>query len=221
MVINKKWQISFQFCFQVASHFSRSLIFFLELATNYSLRFINGSRNSGIFSGFWRPFLPPAKEVCEGYVFTGVCLSTGAEACIVVGGTCVVAGGRDMCGCRGRGMCGCWGEGHVWLVGGGMHGCWEGMCGCWGNMHGCWGACMDAGRACVVAGGTCVAAGGHAWLQGACVVGGWACVVAGGAWMVAGGWHVWLPGGVCIGYDEIRSMSGRSASSWNAFLFHE
>ena len=22
------------------------------------------------------PFLPPAKEVCEGYVFTGVCLST-------------------------------------------------------------------------------------------------------------------------------------------------
>ena len=23
------------------------------------------------------PFSPPAKEVCEGYVFTGVCLSTG------------------------------------------------------------------------------------------------------------------------------------------------
>ena len=23
------------------------------------------------------PFLPPANEVCEGYVFTGVCLSTG------------------------------------------------------------------------------------------------------------------------------------------------
>ena len=49
--------------YQVASHFSRSLILFLELATNYSLRFINGSRNSGIFSGFWRPFLPPANEV--------------------------------------------------------------------------------------------------------------------------------------------------------------
>ena len=56
--------------------------------------------------------------------------------------------------------------------------------------------------------------------------------------MVAGG-HAWLPGGmhgcqggmrgcwgvcmvagvVCIGYDEIRSMSGRYASYWNAFLF--
>ena len=24
--------------------------------------------------------------------------------------------------------------------------------------------------------------------------------------------------GVCIGYDEIRSMSGRYASYWNAFL---
>ena len=26
-------------------------------------------------------------------------------------------------------------------------------------------------------------------------------------------------GGACIGYDEIRSMSGRYASYWNAFLF--
>ena len=26
---------------------------------------------------FLEPFLPPANEVCEGYVFTGVCLSTG------------------------------------------------------------------------------------------------------------------------------------------------
>ena len=37
-------------------------------------------------------------------------------------------------------------------------------------------------------------AGGHAGLGG--------CVVAGG----------------CVGYDEIRSMSGRYASYWNAFL---
>ena len=41
--------------------------------------------------------------------------------------------------------------------------------------------------------------------------------------MVAGG-CVWLAGacvvvGGCIGYDEIRSMSGRYASYWNAFLF--
>ena len=34
--------------------------------------------------------LPPAKEVCEGYAFTGVCLSTG--------GACIVAEG-GMCGC--------------------------------------------------------------------------------------------------------------------------
>ena len=42
---------------------------------------------------------------------------------------------------------------------------------------------------------------GHAWLPGG------GCVVAGG-------------GGACVGYDEIRSMSGRYASYWNAFLFY-
>ena len=46
--------------------------------------------------------------------------------------------------------------------------------------------------------------GGHTWLLGG------RCVVAGGACMVAGG---------CVGYDEIRSMSGRYASYWNEFLF--
>ena len=29
-------------------------------------------------------YLPPANEVCEGYVFTGVCLSTGG--CLLLGG---------------------------------------------------------------------------------------------------------------------------------------
>ena len=48
-------------------------------------------------------FLPPANEVCEGYVFTGVCLSTGGGGmhgdgggvvCVVAGGVaCVVVGG--------------------------------------------------------------------------------------------------------------------------------
>ena len=35
------------------------------------------------------------------------------------------------------------------------------------------------------------------------------------------GWgRAWLQGGgACVGYDEIRSMSGRYASYWNAFLF--
>ena len=80
-------------------------------------------------------------------------------------------------------------------------------------MQGCpggWGACMVAGGsvvaggACVVAGGACVVAGGgHAWLPGACVV--------------AGGMHGCR--GACVGYEEIRSMSGRYASCWNAFLF--
>ena len=65
-------------------------------------------------------FLPAANEVCEGYVFTGVCLSTPG--------------------------------------GGGVRGC------------------------------------------------------SGGAWFFPGR-------GACIGYDEIRSMSGRYASYWNAFLF--
>ena len=53
--------------------------------------------------------------------------------------------------------------------------------------------------------------GGHAWLWGACMVAGGVCGCGG---------HAWLQGGVCgcggggafMGYDEIRSMSGRYAS---------
>ena len=38
-------------------------------------------------SNIQRSFLPPANEVCEGYVFTGVCLSTwGGESVSVQGG---------------------------------------------------------------------------------------------------------------------------------------
>ena len=83
--------------------------------------------------------LPPANEVCEGYVFTGVCHSVHR------GRACVVAsGGRGMHGCSLGGMCGC----------------------------------------------------------------------SGGVCMVA-------LGGGCGFFDEIRSMSGRYASYWNAFLFSE
>ena len=126
-------------------------------------------------------FLPPANEVCEGYVFTGVCLSTGEED------TCVVAGGG---GGGGR---------HAWLLAGGM--------------HGCRGACMVAGGACVVARGW----GMHGCREGMHGCEGWgACVVVGGACVVVGGMcGCW---GACIGYDETRSMSGRYASYWNAFL---
>ena len=88
--------------------------------------------------------------------------------------------------------------GHAWLLQGGMHGCSGGVCGC---------------------------SGGHVWLLwGACVV------APGGACMVAprGGMHGCSRGGVhgCSRgegvhgfFDEIRSMSGRYASYWNAFLF--
>ena len=80
------------------------------------------------------------------------------------------------------------------------------------------GACVVAQGAYVVApGGACmVAQGGHVWLlQGACMV------APGGACMVfaRGGMHGFFQG-ACVGYDEIRSMSGRYASYWNAFLFY-
>ena len=85
-----------------------------------------------------------------------------------------------------------------------MHGCsggacvvaWEGVRGCsGGGMRGCsGGACMVApGGACMVAlEGVRGFPGGHAWFFG---------------------------GGVRGFFDEIRSMSGRYASYWNAFLF--
>ena len=106
--------------------------------------------------------------------------------------------------------------GHAWLQGG-MRGCRRG--------------------ACVVAGGHAWLYGGHAWLLGgACVVARGACMVARGACMVApggvcvcgcsGGACVVAPGGCVVlrggvrgFFHEIRSMSGRYASYWNAFLF--
>ena len=82
--------------------------------------------------------LPPANEVCEGYVFTGVCLSTGRGACVLpVGGGMrasrggVVAGGHVWLwgACMVAGAC-VWLQGghsmvvggHAWLQGGGMCG---------------------------------------------------------------------------------------------------
>ena len=66
--------------------------------------------------------------------------------------------------------------------------------------------------------------GGHAWQGGMCGGGGvhggglhawWGACMAGG---MCGGGHV-AGGGVRGRYHEIRSMSGRYASYWNAFLF--
>ena len=56
--------------------------------------------------------------------------------------------------------------------------------------------------------------------------------IRGGMWFYLGGVHGFIQGGMCgfirggacvvfpvfFGYNEIRSMSGRYASYWNAFL---
>ena len=77
--------------------------------------------------------LPPKNEVCEGYVFTGVCLSMGGWHAWQRQG-----------GMHGRGMC-------AWQ--GGMHG---GMC---GRGHAWQGACVVGG----MCGRAACMAGGHAW----------------------------------------------------------
>ena len=75
-----------------------------------------------------------------------------------------------------------------------------------GHAWGRWGMCGGG----VHGGG--MRGGGHAW-QGACVARGW-----GSAWQRG---HAWQGGGrACHSrYYGIRSMSGRYASYWNAFLF--
>ena len=107
-------------------------------------------------------------------------------------GACVVAPG-EACVVAPGGMRGfIWGC--VWFYSGGM------CCFIWRGMHGfIWGACM------VLFGGV------HGFIGGACVVlfrG--ACVV-----LFRGGVHGFFS---FFGYNEIRSMSGRYASYWNAFL---
>ena len=102
-------------------------------------------------------------------------------------------------------MCGCSGGEHAWFYSGGMHGFIRGACmvlfgGCaWFYL----GACM-------------VLFGGHAWFYS----GG-----GGHAWFYLGGMRGFSGGGMCgffsfFGYNEIRSMSGRYASYWNAFLLY-
>ena len=139
-------------------------------------------------------FVPPANEVCEDYVFTGVCLSTGGH--VWRGGTCVAGG----------------------VCGGGMHGrgaCVAGGACMVGGMRGR-GACMAGG---VHGGGACVV-GGHVWWE-ACVAGGGACIEGGCVWWgcscQVGGTPL-PPPHRYYGYG-ILSMSGRYASYWNAFFY--
>ena len=101
---------------------------------------------------------------------------------------------------------------------GGMHGCTR------GGVHGCTGGhvwfysgCVHGfnGGACVVLFGGCVVLfGGHAWFY----LGGHVWFYSGHAWFYSaagGGMHGFFS---FFGYNEIRSMSGRYASYWNAFF---
>ena len=115
--------------------------------------------------------LPPENEVCEGYVFTGVCHS-------VHGGACVVApeGGRAWLLLRG-GVRGCSREREACVVAPG------GACVVApGGVRGC------SGGACMVAqGDVCgCSRGGHVWL-----------LQGGHVWLLWGG-HVWLLWGACM-----------------------
>ena len=96
------------------------------------------------------------------------------------------------------------GGGHAWLLRGGCVVARGGMHGCsGGGMHGCYGGMRGCYR-------------GHAWLLwGVCMV-----ALGGHARLLQGWQHAWL-GGMRGFFDEIRSMSGRYASYWNAFLFHQ
>ena len=125
----------------------------------------------------------------QGNIFTPVCHSVHGGHAWLRGVCMVVAGHAWLWG-----VCMVVGvcvvaRGHVWLLGG---------------MRGWWGACMVVG--------VCV------WLWEVCMVVG-ACVVVGGGGM-RGWWGAcMIVGGTCIEHDEIRSMSRRYASYWNAFLF--
>ena len=136
--------------------------------------------------------LPPANEVWRKVIFLH------QFVILFTGGACVVAPG-----------------GHAWLL--------------WGGVRGC-----SGGHAWLLQGGRAwLLPGGHAWLLGgvrgfiwgACVVlfGGVHGFIQGHAWFYLGGVRGFIWGGVrgffsFFGYNEIRSMSGRYASYWNAFL---
>ena len=118
---------------------------------------------------------------------------------------CLSTPGGGMCGFIRGGACMVLFRGHVWFYlggvrgfigGGGMHGFIRGVCMVlFGGMRGC-------------------SQGGHAWLlPGGCMVapGGMHGCSRGGMRGCSRGGHAWF-------FDEIRSMSGRYASYWNAFL---
>ena len=148
-------------------------------------------------------YLPPATKLGQGNIFRSVCphsvRSGGMHGC---SGGCMVARGAYVVA---PGGC-------MVALEGGMHGCPGGACMVALGGH-VW---LLRGHAWLLPGGACmVATRGHAWLSGGHV---WllpgVCMVApGGVWLLRGGMHgIWWE-------TEIRSMSGRYASYWNAFLF--
>ena len=98
---------------------------------------------SGQSASYWNAILlPPANEVCEGYVFTGVCLSTlGGIRGFIRGHVWFYSGGcawfylGDMHGFI-WGVCVVLFVGHVWFYLGGMRSFIWGVCGF------IWGVCM-------------------------------------------------------------------------------
>ena len=88
--------------------------------------------------------------------------------------------------------------------------------------RGGWGACVVAlGGMHGCSGGACVVALGGAWFLWGDMRGFFRGVRGfslGGMHGVSRGACVVFPRGACVGYNEIRSMSGRYASYWNGFL---
>ena len=111
---------------------------------------------------------------------------------------------------------------HAWLLGG-VHGCSGACMVALGGVHGCSGghAWLPPGVCMVAPGGVCGCSRGCMVAQGVngCSWGGMGGFFWGGMRSCFLGGHAWFFPGACIGYDEIRSMSGRYASYWNAFLF--
>ena len=158
---------------------------------------------SGRYTSYWNSFLLvisfghfycPQRSWGE-VVFSEACVKNSVHG----GGACM-AGGVHW-GCAWCGACvvgGMHGGGHV-RQGAYMGGhVWQGDM--HGGGHALPGACMVGGR-------------GHVWQGEACMAGG----MHGGG--MRGRGHVWWGRGVRGRYYEIRSMSGRYASYWNAFLF--
>ena len=139
----------------------------------------------------------------EGYVFTGVCDSVngGGRAWFYPGGVCVVLSGGACVVLSGGGMRGFIGGrawfysgGRAWFYLGGMHSFIRGAC-----------VVLSGGRAWFYPGGVrgFIRGGMRSFIRGACVV------------LSVGGVRGFSS---FFGYNEIRSMSGRYASYWNAFL---